>query len=41
MARQRKKGNPIVTAVIFGIFGIVLLFLGYVLLSVYTAHCSM
>ena len=28
MARQRKKGNPIVTAVIFGIFGIVLLFLG-------------
>lgn len=28
MARTRKKGNPIVSAVVFGIFGIVLLFLG-------------
>ena len=27
MARTRKKGNPIVSAVVFGIFGIVLLFL--------------
>lgn len=41
MARTRKKGNPIVSAVVFGIFGIVLLFLGiyswvYEHLSVYT-----
>ena len=28
MARTRKKGNPIVSAVVVGIFGIVLLFLG-------------
>lgn len=28
MARTKKKGNPIVSAVVFGIFGIVLLFLG-------------
>lgn len=28
MARQKKKSNPIVTALIFGIFGIVLIFLG-------------
>ena len=28
MARQKKKGNPIVSAVVFGIFGIVLIFLG-------------
>ena len=28
MARTRKKGNSIVSAVVFGIFGIVLLFLG-------------
>lgn len=28
MARQRKKGNPIVSATVFGIFGIVLIFLG-------------
>lgn len=36
MARTRKKGNPIVSAVVFGIFGIVLLFLGIQHLSVYT-----
>lgn len=36
MARTRKKGNPIVSAVVFGIFGIVLLFLGIRHLSVYT-----
>lgn len=37
MARTRKKGNPIVSAVVFGIFGIVLLFLGIrEHLSVYT-----
>lgn len=36
MARTRKKGNPIVSAVVFGIFGIVLLFLVYEHLSVYT-----
>ena len=28
MARQRKRGNPILSAIIFGIFGLVLLFLG-------------
>jgi len=36
MARTRKKGNPIVSAVVFGIFGIVFYSWVYEHLSVYT-----
>lgn len=41
MARTRKKGNPIVSAVVFGIFGIVLLFIpGYTNIYRFTRKAS-